>query len=89
MRKDQFGLENRKQKEDIEQVVSRIDGEFRGWSGGTIFKLENGQVWKQIQSGRQGYRAHRPVVTIKRGYLGSFLLQVEGLNQRVRVKRIK
>ncbi len=26
---------------------SRIDGEFKGWSGDTIYRLRNGEVWRQ------------------------------------------
>lgn len=29
-----------------EKFQSRIVGEFSGWSGNTIFRLENGMVWK-------------------------------------------
>ena len=28
-------------------VESRIDGEFTGWTGSTIFRLRNGQIWQQ------------------------------------------
>lgn len=31
-----------------ERFTARIVGEFRGWSGGTYFPLENGQVWRQV-----------------------------------------
>lgn len=30
---------------------SRIDGRFYGWSGDTIFKLDNGQFWQQSKTG--------------------------------------
>ncbi len=30
-----------------ERFTSRVVGEFRGWSGGTYFPLENGQIWRQ------------------------------------------
>ena len=53
------------------------------------FVFDNGQVWKQAQSGRVSHRASRPRITIKRGALGSFRLSVEGLNRTVRVERIK
>ena len=36
---------------DREIVESRIDGEFVGWRGHTVFKLENGQEWAQAESG--------------------------------------
>ncbi|MBI5693354.1 MAG: hypothetical protein HZC55_25020 [Verrucomicrobia bacterium] len=41
----------RKQEDDkIERFTARVVGPFRGWSGGTYFPLENGQVWKQVGS---------------------------------------
>ena len=36
---------NSKQKMDL--IVSRVDGEFTGLSGGTVIKLEDGTSWKQ------------------------------------------
>ena len=35
---------------DKERVTARVVGEFRGWSGGTYFPLDNGQVWRQVGS---------------------------------------
>jgi hypothetical protein len=71
------------------QVESRYDGEFTGWSGNTLFRLENGQVWKQAQSGRVSARAGRPKVTIKRATLGGYRMSVEGLNETIRVERVR
>ncbi len=84
-----FGLEDKRIAESIQEIVTRYDGDFSGWSGKTLFRLENGQVWKQAQNGRVSYRASRPQITIKRGALGSFRMAVEGLNRTVRVVRIK
>jgi len=40
------------QRRDAEtRVLSRIAGKFSGWDGATQFKLENGQVWRQSESG--------------------------------------
>src|SRR6056297_1835362 len=37
-------------KADREQVIrARITGAFSGWSGDTLFRLDNGQVWQQRQ----------------------------------------
>ena len=74
---------------DVDRIQSRYVGEFTGWDGKTIFELENGQVWQQIGSGRMTYRATNPMITIKRAFMGSYLLKVEGRNKSVRVKRIK
>jgi hypothetical protein len=71
-------------------VVSRIDGEFTGWSGSTRFVLENGQVWQQAEAtSLTGVKAERPAVTIEPAFLGSWRMRVDGFNQRVRVKRIE
>jgi hypothetical protein len=86
-----FGLERveNAQGKDIKSIQSRYVGEFTGWEGDTTFTLENGQVWQQIESGRMSWTATNPVITIKRGFMGSYMLSVEGVNKKVRVKRIK
>jgi hypothetical protein len=71
-------------------VVSRIVGQFTGWDGKTRFELENGQVWQQAESATlKGISVDSPAVTIEPAFLGSWLLRVDGFNQRVRVRRIK
>ena len=30
-------------------IESRIDGQFEGWDGDTLFQLSNGQIWQQTQ----------------------------------------
>jgi hypothetical protein len=84
-----FGFASRDSSGSTQQVQSRYDGEFTGWSGNTLFRLENGQVWKQSQSGRVDFRATRPVVTIRRSTLGAYRLNVQGLDQSIRVERVK
>jgi hypothetical protein len=89
---ESFGIEQtRKAKfEAIESVRTRIDGEFEGWSGkGTLFHLENGQVWKQIDTSRYAHHADHPEVVIERGMFGSYQLSLVGLNRSVRVRRVK
>jgi phosphatidylserine/phosphatidylglycerophosphate/cardiolipin synthase-like enzyme len=45
---------------------SRIEGPFHGWSGDTIFKLENGQFWQQCEpdSKTVSPALYRPLATI-------------------------
>ena len=85
----QFGFSDERGGDAAQQVQSRYDGEFTGWSGNTLFRLENGQVWKQAQSGRVSARATRPKITIKRGALGGYRMNVEGLDDSIRVERVK
>ncbi|MDH3589587.1 MAG: hypothetical protein OEQ74_09300 [Gammaproteobacteria bacterium] len=84
---DGFGLEYTKLKKG-ETISSRYDGEFTGWSGRTIFRLENGQVWRQAESGRFRASIDRPMLIIERGAFNSYRLRVEGMNRSLRVKRI-
>lgn len=85
-----FGLE---QARDVERTAdsirSRVPGLFLGWTGDTVFRLENGQVWEQAESGSFGVRLENPEVEISRGWFGGYFLAVEGLNRRVRVKRVE
>lgn len=75
---------------DDQAIVSRIVGTFTGWDGETLFRLENGMVWKQDEAGRFHTRAmENPVVTIDKGLLSSWYMQVEGYNKELRVERIE
>jgi hypothetical protein len=69
-------------------IESRIDGEFSGWEGETIFKLTNGQIWQQID-GRYKYKyKYGPkVILINRGRYAE--MQVEGVDATVKVVRLK
>ena len=86
-----FGSERTEegQSKELKEIKSRYVGEFEGWTGKTVFQLENGQVWQQTRSGRMMWRADSPMITIKRGFMGGYRLSVEGVNKQVYVKRIK
>jgi hypothetical protein len=72
-----------------DEIHSRIAGHFEGWSGKTVFILENGQHWKQTESGNFDVSLDSPEVTIKKGLFGVFYLRVSGYGSTVKVKRIK
>ncbi len=84
-----FGFENQIFIDGRAQIESRYVGEFRGWSGKTLFRLENGQVWQQAEESRLVWRSNSPVITIKKAMFGSFRLKVDGVNKTVKVKRVK
>jgi len=69
-------------------IESRIDGTFEGWSGNTIFKLQNGQIWQQSMYGYNYHYAYIPKVVIYKT-TGGWNMKVEGVDQAVTVKRIK
>lgn len=45
-------------------IESRIDGEFKGWEGETIYRLVNGQVWQQSSYKYQYKYAYMPQVIV-------------------------
>lgn len=68
-------------------IHSRIDGEFSGWEGDTVVKLENGQVWQQSEYWYHYHYAYMPRVTISNE--GGYKMSVEGISKKVRVERLK
>lgn len=92
---DRFGADEQI-RENVERIrpepkklVSRISGNFRGWRGNTIFRLDNGQVWKQAESDLFVVNVDDPEVTIKKGFMGTYFLKIKGFGSRVKVKRLK
>lgn len=72
-----------------EQIISRIQGEFKGWTGKTVFKLENGQVWKQRRAARYYHKMTNPEVEITKNLMGFYEMKVVETGKRVGVKRIR
>ena len=83
---DSFGQVTQDQRNEI---TSRIIGQFDGWTGDTVFRLENGQVWRQSGNGFLKVSMNNPKVTIEKAVFGGFRLSVEGYNSRVKVKRVQ
>ncbi len=84
----------RKTENDHKQVVSdaviesQINGDFQGWEGETIFKLTNGQIWQQSEYAYSYHYAYRPEVMIF-STNGGYKLKVEGMDEKIAVKRLK
>lgn len=88
---DARGFENQALRNlDDSDVVSPIKGEFTGWTGDTVFVLENGMVWEQAESAV--FRVSKmddAVAIIDKGAFGSWRLRVEGYNRSVLVRRVE
>jgi hypothetical protein len=69
-------------------IESSISGEFEGWSGDTIFKLDNGQIWQQAEYDYDYDYDYDPDVTIYQTTAGC-RMKVEGEDDTILVKRIK
>ncbi|MFT3749119.1 MAG: hypothetical protein QM768_12410 [Agriterribacter sp.] len=63
-----------------------IINDFNGWSGETLFELDNGQIWKQAEYAYRYQYSYRPkaiIYPVSRGYK----IQVEG--EAIGVRRLK
>lgn len=72
-----------------EPVRSTIKGDFRGFSGGDVIVLDNGQRWRVIDGSLFiGKAVASPKVTIAPGMMGAWYLQVDGQIPKAKVRRI-
>ena len=66
-------------------VESRVDGEFNGWTGETIVKLRNGQIWQQRRHYYFYRYAYAPNVIVYPSD-GVMKMKVEGVDEAVPVR---
>ena len=69
-------------------IASQIEGTFNGWSGDTVFTLTNGQIWQQATYAYIYHHAYRPDVLIYPSR-GGFEMRVDGVNEKIGMKRLK
>ena len=81
-----MGLPQRSEPPD--RLSTRIPGLFEGWSPRERIRLANGQVWEVTDGSRGAYRLQNPAVTVHRTVFGAFEMDIEGVNQRLRVRRV-
>ena len=82
-----FGMETR--QPEVAAITTHIEGRFEGWQPGSRIRLANGQLW-QVSDGSTGvYDLTNPKVTLRRGALSGFWLEIEGANRSPRVRRVE
>ena len=74
---------------ELKQIESRIPGKFRGWRAGSQLEFENGQVWRIADGSEAIYELQDPKVIVRRGMLGAFYLEIEGVGFQMRVTRVR
>jgi hypothetical protein len=75
--------------EDSDALHAKVLPPFRGWSGKTVFKLDNGQVWRQRVSGRHTYTGDDTRVIISKNRLGLYEMRLLDVDRAVGVRRVK
>lgn len=67
-------------------IESRIKGHFEGWTGKTLFQLQNGEVWQQTDGRVRRSTGYSPRVTLtRRGF--DYEMQVDGESDTILVRR--
>lgn len=74
------------ERPEVPDVLSSISGEFRGWDGKTVFRLDNGQIYQQRRPGRWKTRLSDPAVRVRKVF-GGFELEVE--DHSIGVRRLR
>ncbi len=87
-REDYFG-KTAAELTQLESIQATVVGTFNGWKKDAIIELSNGQKWKVIGRSAGYVDLQNPEVKITRGFLDSYYMEIEGLNAKGKVKRIK
>ncbi len=78
-----------KQAAAEEEILSVIEQPFTGWTGNTLFRLANGQVWQQRREGRYVYQGSNPEVRITRNFMGFYRMELVENGKAVLVTRLE
>ncbi|HEX4523619.1 MAG TPA: hypothetical protein VH704_08875 [Casimicrobiaceae bacterium] len=74
---------------DLASIESTIPGHFDGWYPNRRIRLANGQVWQVADATTRLYELDNPKVTIRRGLLGAYYLDLSIDNRSIRVTRVQ
>lgn len=74
---------------DLSSIESTIPGHFDGWYPNRRVRLANGQVWQVADGTTRLYELDNPKVTIRRGMLGAYYLDLSIDNRSIRVRRVE
>ena len=72
---------------NAQTIETRIDGDFEGWDGETIFKMMNGQIWQQSSYAYKYHYAYNPKVIIYKTSSG-YVMKVDGVTETIHVEQV-
>ena len=64
-------------------------GDFTGWRGKTVFRLDNGQVWRQRSSSQYRHRGSDQRVKFDKNWMGGWEMTVVSSGKSVLVSKVK
>ena len=92
---DEFGqeyLERSEQENDRDDEIlqATVIDVSKGRNDILYFHLDNGQVWRQIESRHYSYPKNRDFdVSIDRGWMGEYRMRIGDNRQMVRIRRVE
>ncbi len=84
----QFGLKVKSEVQALEDISDIVVDVTKSARGKKVIHMKSGAVWQQVDSAYFKLEEGMAVY-VERGALGSFYLSHEGVNRRIKVKRIK
>jgi hypothetical protein len=78
-----------REAEEEFSIEAMVQEPFDGWNGDTVFRLDNGQVWRQRVPGRYYYTGNDRRVVIKRNFLGLHVLKLLDADRSIGVTRVR
>lgn len=82
-----FGLPPKAVEEELDEISATIKALSETARGKLIIELDNGSRWQQ-KDGQYMSLTTGMKVTIERGFLGAYFLSHDGVNSRIKVKRV-
>jgi len=88
---DEFGREHlSREADDADVLHATVVDVTKDRYGALIFRLDNGQIWRQMESRYFPYPKDGEFeVVITTGMMGEYRLQVEGTGRKVTIRRMK
>lgn len=86
---DRFGLAAVPAAQELQSIASSVESDFFGWGPNERIRLLNGQVWEVVDGSSGTVAPANRKVVVRRGALGSYFLEFEGLNRSPRVRRLR
>jgi hypothetical protein len=82
----QTGKDNPKNDMPLE---ARLVGDFKGWTGKTVFRLDNGQVWRQRSASTYRHKGSDMRVRFEQNWMGGWQMEVLSTGKSVLVKKMR
>lgn len=82
-------LATRKQAATDGPFQATVVGNFTGWRGKTVFRLDNGQIWRQRSSSNYLHRGNDQRVKFDKNWMGGWEMTVVSSGKSVLVTKVK